>query len=302
MRPISRRKAIKTGIATATAAIFTEVFPKSLWAKPLVTSSGIQLYTVDKELKADVEGTLKKVKAIGYEEVEAAGFAGLSAKQFRVALDGAGLKCASTHFFNFGGSDPGPLFEQANALGVHYTVSSMMGNFPNKPSGSEMGVEGYKALAEYCNQLGEKAKQAGLQFAFHNHNTEFKDLGRGKVGYDVLVEATDPNLVKLELDCGWMVAAGHNPIDYFKRYPNRYRMVHIKDFVRPAQPSTSLKRDEVPQGTVLGTGYIKYKPILLAAKAAGVEHCYVEQEPPFIGTTAFEAATKDYEYIRSLSI
>ncbi|MEA2259490.1 MAG: hypothetical protein QOJ51_2315 [Acidobacteriaceae bacterium] len=152
MRSISRRKAIKTGIATATAAIFTEGLPKSLWAKPLVTSPGIQLYTVDKELKADVEGTLKKVKAIGYEEVEAAGFAGLSAKQFRAALDGAGLNCASTHFFDFGGSDPGHLLEEANALGVHYTVSSMMGNFPNKPSG-EMGVEGYKALADYCNQL-----------------------------------------------------------------------------------------------------------------------------------------------------
>jgi sugar phosphate isomerase/epimerase len=290
-----------SGIATASAAVFAEVFPNALWAKPLVTSPGIQLYTVDKELKTDLEGTLKKVKAIGYEEVEAAGFAGLSAKQFRSALEGAGLKCASTHFFNFGGSDPGPLFEEANALGVHYTVSSIMSNFPNKPS-REMGVEGYKALGDYCNQLGENAKQAGLQFAFHNHNTEFKDLGQGKIGYEVLVEATDPNLVKLELDCGWMVAAGHDPIDYFNRYPNRYRMVHIKDFVRPAQPSTSLKRDEVPQGTVLGTGYIKYKPILLAAMAAGVEHYYVEQEPPFIGTTAFEAATKDYEYVRSLSI
>ena len=301
MRQISRRKAIKTGIAAVFAAMFTEVFPESLWAKSLVTSPGIQLYTVDKELKADVEGTLKKVKAIGYVEVEAAGFAGLSAKQFRAALDGAGLKCASTHFFNFGSTEPGPLFEEANSLGVHYTVSSMMSNFPNKPAG-EIGVEGYKALADYCNRLGEKAKQAGLQFAFHNHNTEFKDLGQGKIGYDILVEATDPNLVKLELDCGWMVTAGYNPIDYFKRYPNRYRMVHIKDFVRTAQPSTSLKRDEVPQGTVLGEGYIKYKPILVAAKTAGVEHFYVEQEPPFIGTTALEAATKDYEYVQSLSI
>jgi len=301
MRQISRRKLIKAGIATASAAMFTEVFPKSLWAKPLVTSPGIQLYTVDKELKTDVEGTLKKIKAIGYVEVEAAGFAGLSARQFRAALDGAGLKCASTHFFNFGTVEPGPLFEEANALGVHYTVSSMMGNFPNRPAG-EMGVGGYKALADYCNQLGQRAKQAGLQFAFHNHNTEFKDLGQGKIGYDVLVESTDPELVKLELDCGWMIAAGRNPIDYFKRYPNRYRMVHVKDFVRPAQPSTSLERNEVPQGTALGTGYIKYKPILLAAKAAGVEHFYVEQEPPFIGTTAFEAAAKDYEYVRSLAI
>jgi sugar phosphate isomerase/epimerase len=98
-----------------------------------------------------------------------------------------------------------------------------------------------------------------------------------------------------------MVAAGHNPVDYFKRYPNRYRMVHIKDFVRTTQPSTSLKRSEVPQGVVLGTGYIKYKPILVAAAATGVEHFFIEQEPPFIGTTAIQAATKDYQYLESIS-
>jgi sugar phosphate isomerase/epimerase len=78
-------------------------------------------------------------------------------------------------------------------------------------------------------------------------------------------------------------------------------MVHIKDFVKPAQPSTSLAPQDVPQGTVLGTGYIDYRPILKAARAAGVEHFYVEQEPPFIGMTALEAATKDYAYVRRLS-
>jgi sugar phosphate isomerase/epimerase len=302
MRLISRRKAIQSGIATGIGATgFSKVFTKPLWAEPIVTFPGIQLYTVGKELEADVSSTLLSLQKIGYREVEGAGFAGLSPKQFRVALDNAGLKCKSTHFFNFGDADPNLLFEQANLLGVHYTVSSLMSRFSRKPAGVEMNVDDYKAMADLCNQLGASARHAGLQFAYHNHNSEFKDLGNGTLGYDVFLEATDAELVKLELDCGWMIAAGQNPIEYFKRYPGRYRMVHVKDFVRPDKPSTSIKHDERPQGTVLGTGFIQYKPILTSAKAAGVEPFYVEQEPPFIGMTAMEAAARDYQYLESLS-
>jgi sugar phosphate isomerase/epimerase len=302
MSLISRRRAIQSGIAAGVGASgFSNVLAKPLWAEPMATYPGIQLYTVDKELKADVSSTLSSIHKIGYKEVEGAGLAGLTPKQFRAALDNAGLKCSSTHFFNFGDADANLLFEQANLLGVHYTVTSLMGKFSRKPAGAEMNVDDYKAMADFCNQLGASAKHAGLQLAYHNHNTEFKDLGHGKLGYDVFVEATDAELVKLELDCGWMIAAGQNPINYFEHYPNRYRMVHVKDFVRPDKPSTSLKQDERPQGTVLGTGYIKYKPILTAAKAAGVEHFYVEQEPPFIGMSAMEAARQDYRYLESLS-
>ena len=299
--PITRRTFMRTSTVTLAGVSIVNSYASPLWAEPLVTYPGIQLYTVDKELKADVHGTLKTIHSIGYKEVEGAGFAGLSAKQFRAAVDGAGLKCNSTHFFNFGDGDPSAIFEQANTLGVKYVVSSFIGKFGRNKAGGEAGPDEYKAMAEYFNQLGTSAKSAGLQLAYHNHNTEFKDLGHRKVGYDIFVVATEPELVKLELDCGWMVTAGHNPIDYFKRYPNRYRMVHIKDFVATAKPSTSLERSKVPQGTVLGTGYIKYKPILTAAKAAGVEHFFIEQEPPFLGTTAIEAATKDCQYLESIS-
>ena len=113
------------------------------------------------------------------------------------------------------------------------------------------------------------------------------------MGYDLLLQQTDPGLVKFELDCGWMVAGGQNPVEYFRRYPNRYRMIHVKDFVlRPNRP---------PQGVVLGKGAIDYKPIFPAAKAAGVERYYVEQEPPFIGTTALEAAKLNYEYVQAIN-
>jgi sugar phosphate isomerase/epimerase len=299
--PTTRRTFLSRGAATVAGTAIVGSLTPILWAEPLVTYPGIQLYTVDKELKADVNGTLATIRAIGYKEVEGAGFADLTAKQFKTALDTAGLKCSSTHFFNFGDGDPAPIFEQANMLGVRYVVSSFIGKYGHNSSGGEAGADEYKAMADFFNQLGASAKKAGLQLAYHNHNTEFKDLGQGKVGYDILIESTDPNLLKLELDCGWISAAGYNPVDYFKRFPNRYRMVHIKDFIKPSKPSTSLDHSEVPQGTVLGTGYIKYKPILTAAKAAGVEHFFVEQEPPFLGTTAIEAAKKDYQYLESIS-
>jgi sugar phosphate isomerase/epimerase len=163
-----------------------------------------------------------------------------------------------------------------------------------------MSADDFKVMAEFFNDIGRRSKQAGLQFAYHNHNFEFRDLGKGRVGYDILIAHTDADFVKLELDCGWMVAACHAPVQYFHRYPNRYRMVHIKDFVRTARPSTSRASQDVPQGTVLGTGYIDCRPILKATKAAGVEHFYVEQEP-LLGMTALEAATKDYAYIHALS-
>ena len=299
--PTTRRTFIRTSAATIAGVSIASSQTSLLWAEQLVAYPGIQLYTVDKELKADVNSTLKAIRGIGYKEVEGAGFVGLSAKQFRASLDDAGLKCNSTHFFNFGEGDPSAIFDQANTLGVKYVVSSFLEKFGHSTTGGEAGADEYKAMAEFFNQLGTSAKKAGLQLAYHNHNTEFKDLGQGKVGYNIFVGATEPELVKLELDCGWMVAAGHNPVDYFKRYPNRYRMVHIKDFVRTTQPSTSLKRSEVPQGVVLGTGYIKYKPILVAAKAAGVEHFFIEQESPFIGITAIQSATKDYQYLESIS-
>jgi sugar phosphate isomerase/epimerase len=193
MQSITRRSILKGGLAFSATAATSAMSVNSLWAEPLVRVPGIQLYTVDKELKADVEGTLKKVHAIGYLEVETAGFGGYSAKHFRTALENAGLKCASSHFFSLGSGDPAPMFEDANTLGVHYTVSSGIGRFTSKPAGTSMTADDYKGMAEYCNQLGEKAKQAGLQFAYHNHNFEFQDLGGGKVGYDVFIENTDPN-------------------------------------------------------------------------------------------------------------
>ncbi len=300
----SRRRFLVQGAATAVGLTVATSRIGNVWADPLGKAPGIQLYTVAAQLKADVPGTLRSLGAIGYRFVESAGFAGLSAKEFRKAIDDAGLNCPSAHL-QFSAADPGPLFDDANALGAHYAVSSLLlpPGMGYKAVGSVLSsitLEDFKRTAQLANSIGAKAKRAGLQYAYHNHNYEFRDQGNGQTGYDLLLKETDPSVVKLELDCGWMVAAGRSPVEYFRRYPNRYRLLHIKDFAKKSKVTTDLTGPDRPTGTELGRGYIDYKPIFAAAKTAGIDYYFSEQEPPIVGMTEFEAAKVNFDYMHAL--
>jgi sugar phosphate isomerase/epimerase len=301
MHAVSRR----TFLRTATAAAAATALHNHAWAGRAGDPLGIQLFMVGADLQADVPDTLKKIRAIGYQHVESFSLAGLTAPQFRKALDDAGLKCRSSHLM-FGGGDFGPLFAQANALGAKYAVSSILLPFNeqiqmNEIVGklSQLTLDDFKQMAAKANQIGKKAKEAGLQYAYHNHNFEFKDYG-GQTGYDLLLKETDPDLVKLELDCGWMTIGGHDPIAYFKKYPDRYRLMHAKDFVALTPTSNTLDPAKHPAITEVGSGKIDWPPIVAAARAAGVEFYYVDHDPPFKGKTAFQAAKIDFDYLQPI--
>jgi len=294
MNLFSRRRFLQSG-AIAGASSLLSVAPGRIHAALARAPLGIQLYTVGKELQSDVRGTLRQIAAIGYTEVETAGFAGLTAREFRDELARAGLHCHSAHM-QWNTQDLGPLFDDAHALGVDFVVSSAL--FSLGAGGPS--VDDYKKLAVKLNSIAQKTQDTDLQYAYHNHSFEFKDLGAGIIGYDILLSGTDPALVQFELDCGWMIAAGFQPIEYFKKYPRRYRMLHIKDFVAGSKISTSLAPGLRPQGTELGRGHIDYKPILDAAAGTAVKYLYVEQEPPFLDMPALDAAKVDYDYLRRL--
>ena len=106
---------------------------------------------------------------------------------------------------------------------------------------------------------------------------------------------TDPELVKSEVDCGWMIFAGHDPIAYFKKYPNRFPLIHVKDFL----PTSDRKAGEM-LGAELGHGVVDYKPIFAAAAKAGLKHYFAEQEGPFARMDELQAAQVDYDYLHSL--
>jgi len=142
------------------------------------------------------------------------------------------------------------------------------------------------------NDIGKQTKAAGLQYAYHNH--EFTKLRDGSFGYDVLIDETDPKLVKFEIDCGWMVLGGANPADYMKKHPSRFRMLHIKDFKSMPQAG------ERPEGCELGSGFIDYKGIFAAGRSIGIQHAFAEQEGPYT-KPEMESAKIDYAYLHSMS-
>jgi sugar phosphate isomerase/epimerase len=301
MDAISRRRFVVIGGGTAAAIAGASSLLSRAHAGPMGLPIGIQLYAVSKPLNEDTAGTLKQLHAIGYREVEAARYAGHTAKDFRVMLDDAGLTCPSIHLQMEQSIDA--QFDDAKVFGAHYVVCSILvdpGPDGKRPKYGELGLDGFKRMAVRLNDLGKKAKAAGLQYAYHNHNPEFEKMPDGTPGFDVLVKETDPGLVKFEIDCGWMVVAGANPVEYFKKYPGRFKMLHIKDFKQGSAPTIDLSGPKRPEGTDLGTGFINYKPIFAAGKAAGIEHIFVEQEAPF-AVSQMASAKVDFAYVQKLS-
>jgi sugar phosphate isomerase/epimerase len=302
MTSLSRRQFLIRSGALGAATLASQGLLPAARASPPRRPVGIQLYAVKDAMKEDPVGTLKALKKIGFGEVETAGFGQRSAKEFRQLLDDAGLACPSSHL-PFDIDNLGPTFEDAHALGNDYAASGGLRSSLRPPLVTPepgMTVEEAKRTADLANRIGAAAQRAGLQYAYHNHSVEFVDQG-GTIGYDILLKETDPALVKFEIDCGWMVVGGRNPIDYFKQYPDRFPMIHVKDFLRPRNKHSD--EDKAPEhpGAELGHGMIDYRPIFAAAKKAGLRHYFVEQEGPFVRMSQLDAARQAYAYLHRMS-
>jgi sugar phosphate isomerase/epimerase len=282
----SRRSFMK---ASAAAAAATTVAARRLSAAPLSLPIGLQLYSVRELLPKDFDGTLHQLAAAGYVEVEAAGYYDRTAAQFRKAMDQAGLRCISTHH------SMGPLkehldeyIEYAHTLGLSYIICPS----PTRKDPAARGMltlDDWRWVAGELNKIGEKVKAAGMTFGYHNHGPEFGNEG-GVIFYDELLRLTDPKLVIFEMDCGWVFAAGRNPIDYLSKTPERFPLLHVKDMAKNAKGEYA--------SVVLGSGAMDYKPVLRAATA--VKHYFIEQEE--FNMPIMEALRLDAEYMRKLSL
>jgi sugar phosphate isomerase/epimerase len=277
---------LKTSAAVVTAAC---AGVGRLAAQPLALPIGLQLYSVRNLLPKDFDGTLAKVRAAGYTEVEAAGYYDRKAADFRKAMDQAGLRCVSTHH-PLGLLRPqlDELIEYGHELGLDYMICSS----PVRRDSSLKGpltLDDWRWAAGEFNRIGEKVKAAGMKFGYHNHGPEFGNEG-GVVFYDELLRLTDPKLVVFELDCGWAGAAGLHPQDYLSKTPQRFPLLHVKDMVKG--PSGQM------HSTVMGKGVIDYHPILHAA--TGLKHYFIEQEE-FEGDP-IESLTEDANYMKKLDL
>lgn len=311
---LSRRTFVTAAAATVAASLLRV---PGMRANPLNLPIGLQLYTVGKEMDADPAATLKAVAAAGYKEVELSPLSKTPPKDVAQMVADAGLKNPSGHYILPDllsklneMTDLAHLFGQEFMIVTVPWVADPSRFKPDPAQGqfalflaivSGLTLDDWKWNAEQFNKIGEQTKKAGLQLGYHNHNFEWRSFG-GTTGYDEFLRLTDPELVKLELDCGWATVAGQNPAAYLTKYPDRYRLLHIKDFRKGFTPRTALlaKDPGAPVGTELGRGAIDYRSIFPAAQKIKIRSIFVEQEPPFSEMPALEAIKVDYEYLKNL--
>jgi sugar phosphate isomerase/epimerase len=242
---------------------------------------GVQLYTLRQAMRQSVERTLERVAAIGYREVEFAGYFGRPPRELGEMLNALGLAAPSTHAadLNTIRTNWPRALQDALAIGHRYLIC------PSLPA-SERSEDGYRRIAELFNRAGEEALAWGVRLGFHNHEVEFQPLNAaGTSGYDILLAETDPRYVAMQLDLYWMARAGQDPVRYFSAYPGRYVSIHVKDM------------DSSGGMADVGSGVLPFQRYLAAAKLAGVRHYFVEHDNP---GDPFASVQASYRYLAAL--
>ena len=289
----SRRKFLQLTGATAAGLTLTGLPVHPLFAgyeeKRRIKNFGVQLYTLRDVLPQDPKGVLKQISTFGYKQIESyegkdGMFWGMSPASFKTYMDDLGMKIVASH------CDMNSDFEKkaadAASIGMKYLICPWVG--PQKT------MDDFKKLANTFNQKGEICRKNGIRFAYHNHDYSFKPL-EGQLPQDVMMNNTDASLVDFEMDIYWVVTAGQDPVEWFKKYPNRFTACHVKD--RAKNPGTDNGKNSVD----LGTGIIDFPKILKASRKYGMEYFIVEQEY-YPNSTSLKSVEVDAEYMRGLKI
>jgi sugar phosphate isomerase/epimerase len=305
MRRMNRRTFISTSIAATLSAA-----ARPAWAAESthqIDRIGLQLYTVRGSMKTDFEGTIAKVAATGYKEVEfagildpKAGYYGRAPKDVRAILDKNGLVAPSCHAgYDVVEKKWPEALEAAKIVGHSYIICPWV----DEKQRAEPG--GWKRAADLFSKAGEASQKQGIQFGYHNHSFEFQPAATlgGKLPYDFLLEETDSKLVVMEMDLCWISVAGRDPIEYFDKYPGRFPLVHVKDWVKDASSNSGYQGglgQSVKYGgrmADVGQGSIDWKNLFAHGGQAGIQHYFVENDDP---KSAFDDIKISYNYLRDL--
>jgi sugar phosphate isomerase/epimerase len=284
-----RRDFIKT-VGLATAGLTLPFTGKSnlldnFAAYKKLSAFGIQLWTVKSEMGADAKGTLAKLAGYGYKQIESfegpsGMFWGMKNTDFKKYMDDLGMNLISSHCNNT--VDFERKAAEAAEIGVKYLICAYKG--PQK------SIDNFKAFNDEFNKCGEICKKNGIRFAYHNHDYSFKIID-GQIPQTVMMDGTDASLVDFQMDIYWVVAANEDPQAWLKKYPNRFKLCHVKDQIKTATDIESCQ---------LGKGTIDFKSILVTAKKQGMQYYIVEQEA-FTGSTPIESAAIDAAYMKTIS-
>lgn len=314
----TRRKFLQQSGTFALASLLLPRYGNAgyLFEKKETMPIGLQLYTLGDMMTADTKGTLQKLAAIGYKEVESAGsqkgnFYGYTPKEFSAMVKEAGLHWRSAHVGGVAFS-MAQVMKMAKNADDSARIKAYMEKLKNAPKSLNL-TENYQQLADdaaegglsylVCSSIpvstmdeiktavdvfsrtGEACKKNGVQFAYHNHVTEFDEI-EGHRPFDYILDNTDKELVKMELDLAWATKAKQDPVELFKLHPGRYPLWHVKDLDK-----TTMSPAEV------GTGVVDFKHVFDNAKESGMKYFFVEQDG---APQPLQNVTNSYNYLKHM--
>lgn len=306
---LSRRAFLWQTGATATVVALGSLIARRVSAYPLGLEPGVQLWSVKDSLESDPAGTLRKIGAMGYREVELYELP-RSPVEFKKQCDEAGLTIVGGHFYLQSLASRRTI-DVALQLGMHYiivvfpTLRSMSTRDISSMSVSELNplyekisADDYRWNAEQFNRYGARVKRDGLQLGYHNHAIDLKSFGK-RSAYEILIQSTDPELVVFEMDCGHMIHAGADPIAYLRKYPKRIQLLHLKDLKPGYGISASIDTEEKDTNAELGAGVIDWKALFQVAARGDVKHYFVEHEGQ-MAHPPLESIANSLEYLKTL--
>lgn len=260
-------------------------------AAPLAAGFGLQLWSLRAQAKDNPLAALDLARSYGVTNVETAGTWGMSIDAFSAALRARGLHVVSAHYgYDRLKQDLRSVIAEARALGAEYVVVPWLKN--------QDGVFDADAVARDFDRWGAELRAAGLKFGYHPHGFEFRPLPDGRTRFDILVAQTKPENVCFEMDAFWVVHAGVDPVTLLKKYPDRWRLMHLKDLRRGAGVGTHTGRAPATDNVSVGQGVVDWPAVLATAQKVGVAHYLIEDET----TEPLKCIPASLAYLRNLDL
>ena len=258
---------------------------------------GLALYTVRDDMAKNPKEVLKKVSDIGYKYIEAAGYDngkyyGMEPEKFKNYVTNLGLIPISTHQSTVTLGNVDTLIADAKAAGFTYFVIPIppMGHFKHDNETNTMSMSNeVETVTNIINTIGKKCYDAGLKLLYHNHDFEYKINERGIIPIEYFLNHTDPKYVNFQMDLYWVIKAGADPVEYYKKYPERFKIWHVKDM------------DSQGRFAPVGTGTIDFKRIFDNKDLSGMEYYFVEQDMTFEGMKPLDVIVVSHEGLKKLT-
>jgi len=238
---------------------------------------GLQLYSIRDAMTADAPGSLKKVSELGYKNLELASYSdgkfyGFTPKELKKIANDLGMDVLSSHTqveaAGITVDNAKKMADDHAELGVKYCIQPWVNE-------ADRTVESFKKMVGDWNEVGKIMKSVGIQFGYHNHNFEFKNMDGVVPFYDIFMPQMDPDLITMEIDLFWATKAGQDPVEMFKKYPGRFQIFHLKDMHTKQDPFFDVIKDDI---SPVGAGIIDFKTILASKDIAGMKYLFVEDD------------------------